>query len=283
MNDAALDRAAASSPVVALRDVVVRHGTRTVLDIAHLQIAAGERVGLIGPNGAGKSSLLRLLSGFAGPAQGDASVLGCSLRAPVPAHALSGLRAKLGFVMQGVHLVQRLSALDNVLIGLLGRRSGWRTWARCHAASDVAEAERALAAVGLLARAHERVDRLSGGERQKVAIARVLLQQPRLILADEPTASLDPLAAADVCSLLQKAATGATLVTVVHSPTLLAQLCDRVIGLRQGRITFDTALAALDDEQLGALYRAGDATAAPSHQTRRGMVAAIDDRAPATA
>ncbi|MGB8149132.1 MAG: ATP-binding cassette domain-containing protein, partial [Azonexus sp.] len=95
----------------------------------------------------------------------------------------------------------------------------------------------------------------SGGERQKVAIARLLMQGPRLILADEPTAALDPAAAAEVCHLLRKAAAEATLITVVHNPSLLPLLADRVIGLRQGRIAFDLPIAAVDDEKLVNLYR----------------------------
>ena len=244
--------------VVDLRGIVVRHGGRTVLDIDRLRVAPGERIGLIGPNGAGKSTLLRALSGFAGIDEGEASVLGVALgRDPTPG-ALRRLRARLGFVMQGVHLVQRSSAIENVLIGVLGRRSGWRTWTRCFARPDVAEAEQALAAVGLRDRAGERVDRMSGGERQKVAIARVLLQRPHLILADEPTASLDPAAADEICALLQRAAEGATLVTVVHSPALLPRLCERVVALQGGRIAFDSPLAELDADRLEALYRQGD-------------------------
>ncbi len=107
----------------------------------------------------------------------------------------------------------------------------------------------------MLAKADARADRLSGGERQKVAIARMLMQQSKLILADEPTASLDPLASAEICRLLAEAAAGATLITVVHNPSLLPMLAQRVLGLKQGRIVFDVPLAALDDPQLASLYR----------------------------
>ena len=251
-----------AAAVVELHGTVVRHSGRTVLDIARLRIAAGERIGLIGPNGAGKSTLLRMLSGFAAIADGQAEVLGCALGGGPSARSLHRLRSRLGFVMQGVHLVQRLSALENVLIGVLGRRSGWRTWTRCFAECDVAEAKQALAAVGLRDRAGERVDRMSGGERQKVAIARVLLQRPQLILADEPTASLDPAAAAEICSLLRRAADGATLITVVHSPALLLRLCDRVIALHGGRVAFDSPLGELDAACLESLYGQGETAGA---------------------
>ncbi len=239
-------------------DVVCALGEKLTLELDRLCIAHGERVAIIGPNGAGKSSLLRVLSGFVRPEQGTVAVLGRRLdrRAPIRA-----LRSEIGQVHQGLHLVQRLSALDNVLIGALGRLSGWRTWARCYRVAEIDEAEACLRKVGLSDKAHTRVDRLSGGERQKVAIARMLMQRPRLILADEPTAALDPQAAAEVCTLLAKAAHGATLVSVVHNPALLPLLADRVIGLRQGRVCFDLPVAQAGAAELAMLYGHGQGTA----------------------
>ena len=233
-------------------------GGRVTLDLPHLVVRAGERVALVGPNGAGKSTLLRCLTGFALPVAGDVRVLGRQM-VPMPSGAhVRQLRAEVAQVLQGLHLVQRLSALDNVLIGALGRLCGWRSWLRCHRPQDVAEALSALDAVGLRDRAGARTDRLSGGERQKVAIARMLMQRPRLILADEPTASLDPAAAHEVCTLLRAAAGTATLITVVHDASLLPRLADRVIGLRHGRLAFDRPLSQLGPDALPALYAAGN-------------------------
>lgn len=237
-----------------LDDVVCTLSGKVVLDINALSITHGERVAIVGPNGAGKSTLLHLLSGFVQPERGTVTVLE-RLPDQLSKNDLKALRCEIGQVLQGLHLVQRLSALDNVLIGALGRLSGWRTWARWHRAEDVAEAEAALRDVGLLTKTDVRVDSLSGGERQKVAVARMLMQRPCLILADEPTAALDPQAAAEICALLEKAATGATLVSVVHNPSLLPLLADRVIGLRQGRICFDLSVGEVDAARLLALYR----------------------------
>jgi phosphonate transport system ATP-binding protein len=134
-----------------------------------------------------------------------------------------------------------------VLIGALARMPGWRSWARLYTGELRAEADAALDSVGLLARADERVDRLSGGERQKISIARLRLQHPHLILADEPTANLDPAAADEACAWLRAAADaapGIALVTVVHQPALLPRLADRVIGLQGGRIVLDRACGA---------------------------------------
>lgn len=254
-------KAGTGGTAVELRDLRCMAGDKRLLDVDHLHIAQGERIAIVGANGAGKSSLLRLMSGFVSPARGELTVLG--RRLPLRSHELRHLRSEVGQVLQGLHLVQRLSVLDNVLIGALGRLSGWRSWARWHRADDVAQAEAALKQVGLGDKADVRVDRLSGGERQKVAIARMLMQRPRLILADEPTAALDPQAAVEVCALLAAAAHTkggrATLISIVHNPALLPLLADRVIGLKAGRIAFDLPAERLDADRLSDLYRAGDA------------------------
>jgi len=206
---------------------------------------------------------LRLLTGFMPASHGTVDVLGRDLSGQLSNNELRALRREVGQIHQGLHLVGRLNALENVLIGSLGRVTGWRSWVRCFPAKETVRAEAALHAVGLLARANTRADKLSGGERQKVAIARLLIQQPKLILADEPTAALDPAAAGEVCQLLARAASGATLISVVHNPSLLPVLAERVIGLKQGRIAFDLPVAAVDDATLMNLYRPTEVAAQP--------------------
>lgn len=251
---------------ISLQQVCCIAEGRALLDIGALSIRHGERIAIVGHNGAGKSTLLRLLTGFMPAAHGQVDVLGRDLAGSPPAQALRALRREVGQIHQGLHLVGRLSALENVLIGSLGRVTGWRSWVRHFPTDEVARAEAALHAVGLLARARTRADRLSGGERQKVAIARLLVQQPKLILADEPTAALDPAAAGEVCHLLAQAASQATLISVVHNPSLLPLLADRVIGLKGGRIAFDLPLAAIDDQKLTHLYRPDEAAPAAPWQ-----------------
>ena len=124
---------------------------RTLLAIDRLTVAHGERVAIVGHNGAGKSTLLRLVSGFLPPVSGQVEVLGRTLDRPLPARALRALRVEVGQVMQGLHLVSRLSARENVLVGSLGRITGWRSWTRCFPLHEMARAEAALRAVGLLA------------------------------------------------------------------------------------------------------------------------------------
>jgi phosphonate transport system ATP-binding protein len=256
---------------IAIDRLVVQAAARTLLQVPRLRIGAGERVAIVGPNGAGKSTLLRVLNGFVRPMQGRVRVLGRELTAPMHAAQWRALRAAIGQVHQGLHLVSRLSARENVLIGALARIPGWRSWTRLYPSALCSEADAALDSVGLLARADERVDRLSGGERQKISIARLRLQHPRLILADEPTANLDPAAADEACAWLRAAADaapGITLVTVVHQPALLPRLADRVIGLQGGRIVLDRACGASDvdglADDLARLY-APAAAAGPSN------------------
>ena len=250
--------ARSAEPVVLINALRCELAGRVALDLPRLAIHAGERVAVVGHNGAGKSTLLRCLSGFLVPTQGQVTVLGQRIDAGLQPNALRTLRRDVGQVMQGLHLVHRLSALENVLIGTLGHTNGaatWRSWARWYAPAAVDAARQALAAVGLSGHADTRADRLSGGERQKVALARLLVQQAQLILADEPTASLDPAAAHEVCNLLALAARGKTLLTVVHDTRVLPLLADRVIGLAHGRLAFDLPVAAADEATLVALYR----------------------------
>ena len=251
--------------VVDVRDLLLEIKGRCILDVPSLTVRHGERVALIGPNGAGKSSLLKVLGGFASASQGHVVVLGREVTGAGPnamdAAQWRALRAEIGQVMQGLHLVARLSALENVVLGALARPGAmplWRSWLRCYPESLLREARQALADLGLEDRIDTRADHLSGGERQKVSLARLRLQRPKLLLADEPTSALDPAAALQACDALAAFAADATLLTVVHDTELLPHLADRVIGLREGRLVFDVPLQALSPDLLKNLYETGD-------------------------
>jgi phosphonate transport system ATP-binding protein len=247
------------SAAVRLKDVQVVVRDRVLLDVPRLAIEPGERVAIVGPNGAGKSTLLKLIGALIEARQGCVEVLGCSLGPGGEAADRRALRRDTGLLMQGLHLVPRLTARENVLIGALARLRGAqavRSWCRWYPPALVAEADAALAALGLAARGDTRADRLSGGERQKVALARLQLQRPRLLLADEPTSALDPAATAQVCQALRVWAcdSGRTLVTVVHDLDLLPLLADRVIGMAAGRVQWAQPIGDATPTLLQSLY-----------------------------
>ena len=241
---------------VVIRALTCRVESRLILDVPELVIARGERVAIIGPNGAGKSTLLRVIGGSVRADVGTVQVLGQTPTLVPYSKASRQWCSDVGQLHQGLHLVGRLSALENVLIGALHRVPGWRSWIRWFSPELVDQATRALARVGLQERMDTRTDQLSGGERQKVSLARLQLQQPRLILADEPTSALDPHAARQVAQWLGTHFQGTTRMTIVHQPDLLPLLADRVLGLRAGRIVMDRPVTDVSEEDLRSLYGA---------------------------
>lgn len=227
---------------------------RRILQINSLQIARGEKVAILGRNGAGKSTLLRCLNGFVKPTTGRIAVNNHLVFPLRRERDLRAVRADVGQVLQGLHLVARLSAMENVLLGGLAGMSGLRSWVRMFTPEETQRAQTALNAVGMMHLAEKRADKLSGGERQKVAIARMLMQRPGLVLADEPTAALDPTAADEVCELLVKASQASTLITVLHNVNLVPLLSHRVIGLKAGQLVLDCPSQDLTPQQLNCLY-----------------------------
>lgn len=242
------------SAFIQIQGLQVDAGGKRILTVDSLEISRGEKVAILGRNGAGKSTLLRCLNGFVKPTTGRVVVNQHTVYPLKSERDLRPVRAQIGQVLQGLHLVGRLSALENVLVGGLAKMPRLRSWARLFTASEIQQAQAALSAVGMLGLSGKRADTLSGGERQKVAIARMLMQQPQLVLADEPTAALDPTAADEVCELLVKASLDASLITVVHNVSLVPVLSHRVIGLKEGRLVLDCPSAELSPQQLQNLY-----------------------------
>lgn len=242
------------SALIQIQGLQVDAGGRRILSVDSLTISPGEKVAILGRNGAGKSTLLRCLNGFVKPTSGQIVVNGRTVYPLRRERDLRPVRAEIGQVLQGLHLVGRLSALENVLVGCLAKMPRLRSWARLFTPAEIHQAQAALKAVGMLELSEKRADKLSGGERQKVAIARMLMQQPQLVLADEPTAALDPTAADEVCELLVKSTQNSTLLTVVHNVSLVPVLSHRVIGLKAGKLVLDCPSAQLTPQQLQSLY-----------------------------
>lgn len=247
-----------TSPVVVLERVGRRFGAQVALDGVSACIRPGEFVAIIGRSGAGKTTLLRCLSRAIVPTQGAIRMGGQDL-GPLAGAALRAHRARVGVIYQQFNLVRRLRVLDNVLIGRLPHLRGWRRYVALVRIFDRFQRDAALSClhhVGLLARAWQRTDTLSGGEQQRVAVAKILAQEPRLILGDEPVASLDVINGALVMETLRRIASsaGLTVVSTLHHVEYARRYADRVLGLRAGRLVFDGPAARLDDDAIREIF-----------------------------
>ena len=254
------------APAAALLAASVRYGALEALAPTTLVIERGERVAIVGPSGAGKSALLRLLNTSLAPTAGAVEVLGHSI-SRLSARALRTLRARIGTVYQQLWMVPRATVMQNVVAGRLGRMSLPRALAALGSRREAERVAAVLERVGIAGKLHERFDRLSGGEQQRVAVARALYQEPDLIVADEPLASVDPARAAEIAALLAGAFDGRTVVVSTHRLEPLLPHVGRVVGLRAGVVTFDKAATAVTLDDLGQLYEASAAGHATSPRT----------------
>jgi phosphonate transport system ATP-binding protein len=245
-----------SRTVVSLRGVSLNYGATPALTDVDLRVGEGERVALVGPSGAGKTTLLRLCNGTAVPTSGEVEVLNLRLSGCTP-RQLRDVRRRVGTVHQQLNLVGPLRVVHNVNAGHLGRWSLPRALYSLIRPLEVSIARDALRRIGIEEKVFERTDRLSGGEQQRVALARMLVQEPDLILADEPVSSLDPARSLEVMDLLTRVVTGRqrSLVVSLHDFAVARRTCDRLVGLRDGRVYFDRPAAEVTDAMGAELYR----------------------------
>ena len=238
---------------LAFADLTIRHANIVAVRGVSFAVQPGERVALIGPSGAGKSSLLHSAAGFVEPTSGEVWVLG-SRMGDLTKGALRKHRMRVGIIAQDLALTPGLRVVHSVNGGRLGSWSTPRaitSLVRAHGRQDV---ERVLSAVGLADRADARTGDLSGGEQQRVAIARTLLQSPDLVLADEPTSSVDPKLADHAMGLLCDRAAPWTTVVSVHDPDLALRHVDRIIGLSHGSVVFDRSVDDVEPTDITGLY-----------------------------
>ncbi|MGV6849473.1 MAG: phosphonate ABC transporter ATP-binding protein [Marinibacterium sp.] len=220
-----------------------------------LEVPKGQVLALIGPSGAGKSTLIRCINRLVEPTSGAVFLDDVDLTRLGPG-ALRKARREMGMIFQEYALVERLTVMENVLSGRLGYVGFWRSFLRRYPQADVDEAFRLLDRVGLLQMADKRADELSGGQRQRVGICRALIQNPKLLLVDEPTASLDPKTSRQIMRLITELCRerGLAAIINIHDVALAQMFVPRVVGLRLGEIVFDGPPTALSPDKLTEIY-----------------------------
>jgi phosphonate transport system ATP-binding protein len=231
-----------------------RAGVPVLRDVS-LEVGGTGMTAIIGPSGTGKSTLIRCINRLVDPTAGEILFGGTDL-ARLKGRALREARRRIGMVFQEYNLVERLSVIENLLCGRLGYVPVWRAWLRRFPPQDVARAFDLLDAVGLGDFATRRADALSGGQRQRVGIARAIMQDPELVLADEPTSSLDPKTSVEIMELLAQLARerGIPVIVNIHNVELAKRFAERIVGMSQGAIVFDGPPAELRESHLLAIY-----------------------------
>lgn len=252
------------TPVVRVSGLVKTFdaGRVRALDDLAFDVPAGQLLVVIGLSGSGKSTLLRHLNGLHRPTAGSVNVLGVDVP-NAGAAELRALRRQVGFVFQQFNIVGRLSCIENVLSGALGRLRGPRLGAWMYPKDMRREAIEQLDRVGLADRAWQRTDTLSGGQQQRVAIARTMMQKPRIVLADEPVASLDPEISGQVMDVLFRLCVEEqiTVLCSLHQVDLALGWANRLLGLRDGRVVLDTPVDdSVSHESVMEVYRRLDPT-----------------------
>jgi phosphonate transport system ATP-binding protein len=235
-------------------DVIYPNGFQALTDI-DLSIPSGQFVVIVGLSGAGKSTLIRTVNHLVPPSKGEVLVDERSIT-KASGRDLRRLRAEIGMIFQTFNLVKRSSVLRNVLAGRLGHAPAWRGMLGMFSQQDLAIAHDALRRVGIPEKAWQRADALSGGQQQRVGIARALAQQPRVMLADEPVASLDPPTSHAVMADLKRISRedGITTLVNLHFIDMAREYADRIVGMRDGEIVFDGPPSDATDQAFEDIY-----------------------------
>jgi phosphonate transport system ATP-binding protein len=252
--------------MLVLEEISKVFGRVRAVDRISLDVPEGQFVGVIGRSGAGKSTLLRLINRLADPTAGTVAWNGGDITA-LKGRALREWRRRCAMIFQQFNLVGRLDVLNNVLMGRLAYAPGWQSMTKLWSRDDRTMAIAALDQFGMAGVATQRAESLSGGQQQRVAICRALLQEPEIVLADEPVASLDPENTRAVMDALQRINRhyGVTVLCNLHSLELARAYCDRLVGIAAGRLVFDDAPERLTDAAARELYGFAGAKASGAH------------------
>lgn len=248
--------------MIEIRNLSKRYGSFDALHHIDLTVNRGEFLVILGASGAGKSTLLRCINHLTEPTTGEITVDGELSRGDRA--GLRRVRRSVAMIFQHYNVVPRLSVLKNVLTGRLAAMPSVMSWFQLFPREDVAIARESLRRVGLEAKADVRTDTLSGGQKQRVGIARALAQRPKVILADEPVASLDPKTSRSVLGCLREASreSGITVICNLHQVDYAMEFGERIVGVAGGRIVFDGKPGELTEEVLHRIYPEGVETSA---------------------
>jgi phosphonate transport system ATP-binding protein len=252
--------AAGGTPALSIRALAKEYTRgKPVLSGITLDIANRGVTAIIGPSGTGKSTLIRCINRLVEPTAGEILFEGQDI-VKLGSRELRLARRHIGMVFQEYNLVERLTVMENLLCGRLGYVSPARAWLRKFPPSDIARAFELLGIVGLSGFANQRADSLSGGQRQRVGIARAIMQGPKLLLADEPTSSLDPKTSVEIMGLIRDvcANTGIPAMVNMHDVELARRFADRIVGMSGGKVVYDGDAAGLGDDMLKTIYGGED-------------------------
>ncbi|WP_026380797.1 phosphonate ABC transporter ATP-binding protein [Afifella pfennigii] len=258
-----------------ISNLVKRYGHgEPVLKGLDLEVPGNSVVAIIGASGAGKSTLLRCINRLVEPTSGTIALNDIVL-SDLKGRELRAARRRIGMIFQSFNLVDRLTVMENVQSGRLGYLPFWRAASRRYPKRDIRRAYELMERVGIAHYANKRADELSGGERQRVGVVRALMQEPEILLADEPTASLDPKTSEQIMELLRSLSAEFALPVLIniHNVAEARLYTDRIVGMRYGKIMFDAEPSRLDKAAMDEIYaglpaeeRGEEETPAPSLQ-----------------
>ncbi len=240
--------------MIVLNQIVKQYDRKIALSSLSFAVEKGELIALIGPSGAGKTTLLNILGATLQPDSGELLIDG----KPLQHYANQKIRAKkIGMIRQQFDLVGQLAVIHNVLAGRLAHWSFFKSLLSLFVPQEKQSVIKALERVGLSEKLYERTSTLSGGEQQRVALARLLIQKPEIVLADEPVASLDPARAEDILGMLSRLAVeeNQTVIASLHSVEYAKKYFTRLIALKNGELLFDLPADQVTDKLLKELYQ----------------------------